>query len=507
VIDQASGRRLPGYGALSFAEVEPIRHAVEAFSPYPPELRSHRTDWIPRPPTLGRFGLPDRDTRPCPVRKQMPSLLKLESANFDGGRSWRHQAHMLARSPMRAYLYMVHSGGAHVEVGPPIRVVDDSSIVDLEVLKASEQSLGQLQSPPGLGDDWIDRFAEHELKIRLGLADPNPHGWGEPVVVLLLITSVGESKDRRGKDRRPWSMVAILRPHPVFGPRQSDGKPAIPAAIWHDGFDWREQDWIDFRTGDPIERVHTGTRSFGEQARVLTYAEVTRKHFSRVPERMLATDGKHVTHNTLGPLESASTEISIVRLIGREMNLLDRAGITTSPEYSDYTDDRPRRTLALEVLRAARVKRISDLTGFPIRTVRRFFSSGRTSRERWTRYMGAATEIATEDLVSWDKALPREDEARWRLYVREHEGRRRCLCGRPLQGRQRRWCPRCRLLSGRRRTQRMIKSPLDQTSGETSVSVSARLPPGIDQLEKKPIPQGSRRRARPRSQPPQAQPQ
>jgi hypothetical protein len=448
VVDPATGWKVPGYHALSFAEVEWIRHAVEVFSPYPPELRSHRTRWIPRPPTIGRFGLPDKDTRPYPVRQTLPRLLKLESENFDGGGSFRHQAHMLARSPMRAYLYMVHSGGAHVEVGPPPRVVDDPSIVDLEVLKASEQSLGQLLPPPGLGEEWIPRVAEHELKLRLGLRDPDPEGWDEPVVVLLPITSIGESKDRRGRDRRPWSMVAILRPHPVFGPRQSDGKPAIPTTIWHDGFDWREVEWIDFVTGEPIERVHTGTRSFGEQARVLTYAEVARKHFSRVPERVLGTDGKPVSHETLGPLAPAPTEVSIVRLIGREMNLLDRAGITTNPDYSDYTDDRQRRRLALEVLRAAGVRRVSVATLLPVRTVRRFLSLGNTSRERWTRYMNAATEIATGELVSWDQALPTGDEARWRLCATDFAAQRVCSCGTRLVGRQRRWCSKCRRLSG-----------------------------------------------------------
>jgi hypothetical protein len=86
---------------------------------------------------------------------------------------------------------------------------------------------------------------------------------------------------------------------------------------------------------------------------VFTYGRVARKHFSRVLERMLGTDARPVSRKTLGPLEPAPTEVSIVRLIGREMNLLDRAGITTNPDYSDYTDDRERRRLALEVFRAA----------------------------------------------------------------------------------------------------------------------------------------------------------
>jgi hypothetical protein len=323
-----------------------------------------------------------------------------------------------------------------------------ASMIGVEVLKVSEQSLGQLLPPVGADRDWIDRAAEHELKLRLGFEDPTPACWDTPVAALLPITSVGESKDPRGRNRRPWSVLVVLRPHPVFGPRRSDGKPAIPAAVWHEGFDWGKESWFDFGTGEPTRRIHVGHRVTGEQARVLTYAEAIRKHFSRVPERVLGPDTEPATEKTLGLLEPAPTEVSIVRLIGREMNLLDRAGITTNPEYSDYTGENKPRGLALRVLRVAGVRQVATSTGFAQRTVRRFLSSGRTSLARWSAYMDAATEIATKELTLLSRALPTNDEARWGLYERE---RRRCRCGIVLKGKQQKWCSTCRSSAGRLR--------------------------------------------------------
>lgn len=86
--------------------------------------------------------------------------------------------------------------------------------------------------------------------------------------------------------------------------------------------------WTEtWREANPdLARIHVGWRAYGEQARVLSYAKVIRKHFTRVPERVLGPDGKPATEKTLGVLEPAPTEVSIARLIGREMNMLDRAG-------------------------------------------------------------------------------------------------------------------------------------------------------------------------------------
>jgi hypothetical protein len=377
----------------------------------------------------------------------MPLLVKLEKENFAGGPSWRHQAYMLAIGPLRAYSFAVKRGGMSMTVGPPPEVFDDPTIIDLEVLKASEQTLGQLLPPPGEGSDWIERAAERELKARLKLANP----WLEdaPAMSLVPLASPGESKDAKGLDRRPYGVLLVLRPHPMFGPVRSDGAVGIPAAIWHEGFDrlrWRDVPWVDFQTGEPLRDVHVDWRPAGEQRRLLTYGEVTRKHFGRIPERVLGPDGEPATGTTYGTLAPAPTEVSIVRLIGREMNLLDRTGVTTNPEYSDYTDDRGWRRLVWQAVQIAGVERVSMETGIPKSTVRRFVQTGRTSKVRWARYFDAVVRLATKELAALGKSLPSSDEARLRSLARL--GRRCHRCDARLIAKQRKWCSRCRSSSG-----------------------------------------------------------
>jgi hypothetical protein len=132
------------------------------------------------------------------------------------------------------------------------------------------------------------------------------------------------------------------------------------------------------------------------------------------------------------------------------MNLLDRTGVTTNPEYSDYTDDAERRRLVRSAVRIAGVERISKETGIPKSTVRRFIQTGRTTRDRWAQYLAATIKIATRDFSSMDRALPTSDEGRLRLYVTR--GRRCKRCGARLMAKQRRWCSRCRSSSGAARS-------------------------------------------------------
>jgi hypothetical protein len=115
--------------------------------------------------------------------------------------------------------------------------------------------------------------------------------------------------------------------------------------------------------------------------------------------RALGPDTEPATEKTLGLLEPAPTEVSIVRLIGREMNLLDRVGITANSEYSDYTGESKSRALALRVLRMAGVRQVAKRTGLPQRTVRRV-------PERW------AHESSAVSYVHGNRDRYRDDRAR-----------------------------------------------------------------------------------------------
>jgi hypothetical protein len=184
---------------------------------------------------------------------------------------------------------------------------------------------------------------------------------------------------------------------------------------------------------------------------VLSYGEIIRKHFSRVPEHVRGTDERPICARSVGPLEAAPTVVAVVRLIGREMNLLDRAGVTTNPDYSDYTTDAGRRRLALRVLRQGGTAAVTAATRYPARTVRRFLVTGRTKNDRWPKYFDVASQIARDALTARGEVQPTTNEALWRASLRLAKG---CLgCGAALTGKQRKWCQWCRSSSGRLRRQ------------------------------------------------------
>jgi hypothetical protein len=68
-IDPDSGEETDGYHALSFPEVEEIRRAMEAFSPYPQELKPWGYGREEQPIYPGRFGLPPWPRHPRSLRR------------------------------------------------------------------------------------------------------------------------------------------------------------------------------------------------------------------------------------------------------------------------------------------------------------------------------------------------------------------------------------------------------------------------------------------------------
>lgn len=456
VVDPQTGELCPGNRALSFADVEQIRDVMEAFSPYPDDVRPRAMRWVPSGAEMDRFGSHRSVGRSYPVFESTSLLLKLERENFDGSFG-RRQTYVHARSPLRAFVYRVDRAGSHVSVGPPPRLVDDHSIVDVRSLTASEQSLGQLVPPPGETSAWIDRAAEHVLELQLGIEDPEPAGWKLPAMTLIPISAPGDSKDAKGHDRRPGTVLAVLRPHAAFGPRLADGSVAIPPAVWHEGFDWKREPWCDYRMGESLSGLHTGQRAVGEQRRVQTYAEVIRRHFQAIPQRVLSPSGEPPGPLTHGALMPAPTVVSVVRLIGREMNALDRTGVTQNPDYSDYTDDAELRALALHVIRSLgpdAARRVHAITGIPIRSIRDFTRMGRTSRKRWVAYIDAAERIATEDHVRSGVATPLSPTQDGRLRSVTLQKRTCIGCGKALAGRQWRWCSKVCEMRKRRREAR-----------------------------------------------------
>jgi hypothetical protein len=170
---------------------------------------------------------------------------------------------------------------------------------------------------------------------------------------------------------------------------------------------------------------------------------------------MLGPDGQPATQSTVGLLRPAQTNAYRIRTIGREMNVLDRVGVSTDPEYVDYTDEVEGRRLILQVLRDYKPREVTRRTGLALSTVKGFLRNGRTSPSRWARYTEAAGKLAIDAIVRWDLVLPlpRDPEALCYLYLKEADRLRpTCrLCGWPLQGRQRKWCSKVCEARARRR--------------------------------------------------------
>lgn len=130
---------------------------------------------------------------------------------------------------------------------------------------------------------------------------------------------------------------------------------------------WRQAEWFDFESGEPLIDLHVGWRPAGEQRRVLTYGD--QEAFRSDPRASCRAGREPADAKTYGPLRPSPTEVGIVRLIGREMNMLDRTGVTANPEYSDYTDDGGWRQLVHKAIRIAGASRVSAKTSFARSTV------------------------------------------------------------------------------------------------------------------------------------------
>lgn len=91
--------------------------------------------------------------------------------------------------------------------------------------------------------------------------------------------------------------------------------------------------------------------------------------------------------------------------------------------------------------RGEEIALINKLTGFPVRSVRDYLRTGRTSRKRWESYTAAADELAREGIRKADPWRPLPTTLEARLYLCLRVAGRPCKgCGKRLAGRQRTWC-------------------------------------------------------------------
>ena len=150
------------------------RLAMEAFSPYPQEVRPSGMRVVDGPVILAfRPAAADAAAGPARTGSLCRGLVKLEPENFARVALTSSPGVPARPLAMRSFAYSVKRAGMSVSVGPPSQLFDDPTIVDLEVLDASEQALGQLLAPPGMGPDWIRHHGSR--------APRSPWAAGQPV--------------------------------------------------------------------------------------------------------------------------------------------------------------------------------------------------------------------------------------------------------------------------------------------------------------------------------------
>ena len=176
----------------------------------------------------------------------------------------------------------------------------------------------------------------------------------------------------------------------------------------------------------------------------------------RAPERKaLCRDGSPCGSRTAGLLSPAPIEAYTAVPIGRETNYAEEAGVLDESEYATFPDPNRGRSAqnALAILRARvrhtdECRRIAEALGISEGALRRFLKSGRARAKTRRRAFACAVELAREAVGRFypSAALPEEPEALLHLAAREPSLMRPTCggCGAELEGRQRRWCARCR---------------------------------------------------------------
>jgi hypothetical protein len=418
-------------------------------------------------------------------RRRRPQLLELEDENFDGGPTRPHEIHLNASSSKNYDIYTASRPGPHVEIheGEPVVIDAHTAIDDVRIEKASHHGFGHLLDPrtgepSDPADDWVVTARTEHLKRRLGLQHA-PYAWlDEPALSVITLNHrpevdrLGGFNRRRRGAPRPWSRIAIA--HPISR-HDHDGNRIVPEAPYHQGFDPRTAKWRDLASGKPLTTLIAKGELreldlvSGGPIPIRTIRRVLESNATRPETKAITPDGEPVRPDTVGPLIPAPTDVLKVVLIGGENQNFDRIGITQDPRHVVLCDlDKTTwETLTRPTLRdlapraPGAVAAISATTGMARTTLDRALRGGTTSGRTQVRLLPVTGDLARAALQQMQPALAvaDDDEHACHHYLR-HSGRltpATCLaCGRPLAGRQRKWCAECRSSARRRSRARPI---------------------------------------------------
>lgn len=248
---------------------------------------------------------------------------------------------------------------------------------------------------------------------------------------------------------RPFEMIAVWHV-PIVGE---------VVAHWYEGFDPRQAEWFDVHTG---QRILAFPSEFDPGIGQSLGQALARVWHS--PQRgALAPDGGLCGVKTRGVLQPAPTQVTGVRIIGKEARHRGVGrGTISRPEYVLYgrDDDWPLYGAALAVMAKDPSERraLADEAGVGLRTIE-YLLAGRTPAPR-TRSLLAPViyDRAEESLrrVSPWARLPGDSRSMLAHYLAIPVDRLRCeSCKRELPPRRRRWCSdACRKRANREASER-----------------------------------------------------
>jgi hypothetical protein len=410
--------------ALSYAAVDEIRWSLERHSPY----RRDTSDMT-------------HSRRPSAAVRE-PMLFRLEPENFAAD-----QLYFLAIASKRKTPYVITEAGA-------------------EPVSPSEFGLGHLLDPSGRGDTrWINDGWQSAA-----LGGPEPDWLETPVLAHVTLTryaDIARLDTGTTASPRPFDTLVVAQADRIYG-ATSDGGIPRPVALYRADFTVEQAAWRDFATGLPLPHAASPPRDADEPAlsreRPL-YLRRMRQLFAthvRAPERKaLDGNGQPCKGRTEGLLEAAPTVAYRAIPIGRETNYSETAGVLNEPEFTSFPgrgrEDVAERALAV-LRRAAHTARQSELAsalGLSSSGLRRFLTSGRARAHTQTRVTHHAAVLACAALARAypGQRLPEDPEVLLFLAERYHGlfDPPRCEgCGKQLNGRQKRWCERCRAQPRRR---------------------------------------------------------
>jgi hypothetical protein len=405
--------------ALSYQQVDAVRRAMERHSPY----RHH--------------GPAERSQATPP---EEPTLLRLEPENFaavDG------QVYLFAVASKRKTPYMVGQDGQATCVSP------------------SEFALGHFQPPDGSDDKrWIA-----EAWAWAALHGPDPGWLDQPPlahVQLARYDDLSRLDPTGSRGLRPYDTLVVAQVDRLFG-RTADGNVPRPVALYQPGFTIERADWLDFTTGIPITRVqltpqHADERAISRQrpTYLRSYRHLLTAHTRAREGKALGADNTPCTETTNGVLTPMPTHAYTTVPIGRETNYADDAGVLADPDYVEFPnpDRDTTRAQVLAILRAQARRTggrqlLANVLGRTDSAVRRYLNTGNARPDTLRRALTHAVTLAHQALMkAHPEAILPQDPALL-LHLATREGTLLAplvceACGRELEGRQQRWCPRCR---------------------------------------------------------------